>query len=425
MKFYCAPPASLPVLIPPQSIAISLYEALNRDGVGSAGTGISRACKKAGFVPSKRAVDLLSIALSVVAADNGCSRKDSPDGWTRELDVTIAVIEPDFWNTQRSSLKHLLGFLTGDIWNLSFVAGGFNKDFISEKPALDEDAVTLMSGGMDSLIGAIDLSSEGNRLLAVSQISTGDKEKQSIFAGAINGGIRHFQVNHNVRPVDSVETSQRSRSLIFIAFGVLAATSLSKYRDGAVVKLYIPENGFISLNIPLTPLRVGSLSTRTTHPHYIKQLQTLLQTSGFRIELVNPYQFKTKGEMLLNCTDQALLQRYASASTSCGRFARHGFSHCGRCVPCLVRRAAFLKWGKDDGTGYRNNNLSLVNSNAASFDDVRSVGMAAEYVRMHGLDRWIGQALSTAQLGDLTHYKDTAKRGLDELATFLTQARAL
>lgn len=425
MKFYCAPPAILPATVSQQLNLVSLYDDPHRDGVGSAGTGIFNACRKNGLVPSKRAVDLLSIALSVVAVDNGCSRKNSPDGWTRQLDVVIAVIDPAFWNTQRASLNQVLRFLTGDIWALSFIAGGFDKEFVSQKPALEEDAVTLMSGGMDSLIGAIDLASEGDRLLAVSQISTGDREKQAVFAGAIAGGMRHFQANHNARPADNVETSQRARSFVFIALGVLAATSLAKYQNGAVIKLYIPENGFISLNIPLTPLRVGSLSTRTTHPFYIKQVQALLQSAGLRIMLVNPYQFKTKGEMLINCKDQALLQRYASTATSCGRFARHGFSHCGRCVPCLVRRAAFLKWGKQDGTGYRYNNLSLVNSRASSFDDVRSVGMAAECVRMHGLDRWIGQALSTTQIGNLTQYKDTANRGLAELATFLTQMRAL
>lgn len=424
MKFYCAPPASLPATLPSDFILVSLFDSANREGVGSAGTGIFNKCKEMGLVPSKRAVDLLSIALGVVSADNGCSRKTSPDGWTRELMLTVAVIDPCFWNAQRSSLEQLLRFLTGDIWSLSFIPGGFDKDFMSQKPALNEDAVTLLSGGMDSLIGAIDLSGEGEHLVAVSQISKGDAKKQHLFAEAIPGGLRHFQVNHNVRLINGVEISQRSRSFIFIAFGVLAATSLSKYHAEESVNLYIPENGFISLNIPLTPLRVGSLSTRTTHPYYIKCLQALLHTAGLRVNLVNPYQFKTKGEMLVNCLNQSILKKYASTSTSCGRFGRY-FSHCGKCVPCLVRRAAIFKWGQKDETLYRSNNLMLANSRAKSFDDVRSVGMAVKFVQMHGLDRWIGQALSTAQIGDLTQYKDTAKRGLAELAAFLAHTGAL
>ena len=73
---------------------------------------------------------------------------------------------------------------------------------------------------------------------------------------------------------------------------------LPQYRRGDVVELLIPENGFISLNIPLTPLRLGSLSTRTTHPLFIQQMQDILDALDFRVRLSNPYQFKTKGEML-------------------------------------------------------------------------------------------------------------------------------
>ena len=73
------------------------------------------------------------------------------------------------------------------------------------------------------------------------------------------------------------------------------------YRSGDVVELLIPENGFISLNIPLTPLRVGTFSTRTTHPLFISQMQDILDALGINVRLSNPYQFKTKGEMLHEC----------------------------------------------------------------------------------------------------------------------------
>ena len=59
-----------------------------------------------------------------------------------------------------------------------------------------------------------------------------------------------------------------------------------------------------------------------------------------------------KGEMLRDCSDQPLLSSLAGESTSCGRFQRYGYRHCGRCVPCQVRRAAFLKWGTADSTDY-------------------------------------------------------------------------
>src|SRR6266852_896439 len=44
--------------------------------------------------------------------------------------------------------------------------------------------------------------------------------------------------------------------------------------------LYVPENGLIALNVPLDPLRLGSFSTRTTHPFYIARWNELLKMVG-------------------------------------------------------------------------------------------------------------------------------------------------
>ena len=123
------------------------------------------------------------------------------------------------------------------------------------------------------------------------------------------------------------------------------ASALKRYHDGEDVTLYVCENGFISINAPLTDARLGSLSTRTTHPVYMGHFQKLLSAADLRITLEIPYQFKTKGEMLAACSDQPFLRTVAHASTSCGRYARNGYKHCGRCLPCLIRRAAFHTWG--------------------------------------------------------------------------------
>ena len=52
---------------------------------------------------------------------------------------------------------------------------------------LDVDAAVLLSGGLDSSIGAIDQGEIGKKLIAVSQIVRGDGEKQELFASAIGG----------------------------------------------------------------------------------------------------------------------------------------------------------------------------------------------------------------------------------------------
>jgi hypothetical protein len=210
--------------------------------------------------------------------------------------------------------------------------------------------------------------------------------------------------------------------LVFLAYGVISASALGCYSEGDVPTLYICENGFISINPPLTPGRLGALSTRTAHPIFLGMFQQLLDAAQLRVRVMNPYQFMTKGEMLQQAADQAFLTDHASQTTSCGRFARSGFKHCGRCVPCLVRRASFHAWGEHDETVYKYQDLSRDTADYARFDDVRSVAMAVAEARAGNLDRLIGMSLSTAALGDVQPYKQTIERGLQELGTFLDAA---
>ena len=150
---------------------------------------------------------------------------------------------------------------------------------------------------------------------------------------------------------------------------------------------------------------------------FLRLIQELLVTAGLRIRIVNPYQFKTKGEMLRECLNQSIVREYAHATTSCGRFKKYGYRHCGRCVPCLVRRAAFLAAGYEDKTLYVYNDLGRDEDDHAGFDDVRSTAMALAESKAVGLESWIGTSLSTALLGDVSAYQHTVDRGLKELSS--------
>jgi Queuosine biosynthesis protein QueC len=311
--------------------------------------------------------------------------------------------------------------VTGDIWRLNFIEGGYLPKPPKTAVTRKEDVVCLLSGGMDSLVGAIDVVAQGQKPLLVSQVAKGDKFDQQRFAQIIAQNCLHLQVNHNASPPCPSERSQRGRSLVFFGLGVLAATCLDSYGAGKNIDLLVPENGFISLNVPLTPLRLGSLSTRTTHPYYLAALQSLLDKAGLNIRIRNPYQFKTKGEMLQQCQNQALLKSLIGSSTSCGRYARSGFTQCGRCVPCLVRRSAFHKWlGSDLTSGYKYSPLGTPDKKHRDFDDVRSVAYAIHTVRQRGLDEWIGGALNSAMLGASPSSRGVVERGLEELSEFLT-----
>jgi len=389
---------------------------------GSAGATLLKKVQGAKLAPVARAWDLLSLALSVICADTAKQRKESSDGWTRQIQLKIAVHDPDFWNGQKDLIEHQLKFLTTDIWSLEFVGCGLlpkpPKDLVLPK----ENCVAMLSGGLDSLIGTLDLVAGGKKPYSVSQVSVGDKRLQSCLAREIGGGLRHLQLNHNVKYPGKNDRSQRSRSLIFLAYGVLVASALKLYEDGGRIKLYMCENGWISINPPLTPARLGSLSTRTTHPIFLRLFQDLLDAAELRITVYNPYQFKTKGEMLGECKDQVFLAKYAEKTTSCGRYARNGWKQCGRCLPCLVRRAAFHAWNGSDRTSYVCNDLSKNDAHPARFDDVRCAAMATALVDAQGLDALATTNLNALVMGDLKPYKDILSRGFKEISQFLEAA---
>ncbi|HEV7334448.1 MAG TPA: Qat anti-phage system QueC-like protein QatC [Bosea sp. (in: a-proteobacteria)] len=383
---------------------------------GCAGQAAKADFLRARLEAAPRAWDFLSIALSVVTADLAVARAESPDGWTREIDVIVAVADAPFWRTQAPAIENALKFLSTDRWRLSFVEGGMQPAPPRDPVRPNENCVVLLSGGLDSLIGAIDLTTAGKRPLAVSHVVRGDGQNQQTFAAAIGGGLKHLALNHNANPPGPNETSQRARSLVFLAFGILAATSLAAYHEGEQIPLYVCENGFIALNPPLTGARLGSLSTRTAHPEFLNRIREILVAAGLRVLITNPYEHLTKGEMLTACGDQQLLTSLAAQSVSCGRYLRYNYHHCGRCVPCHIRRAAFLAWGQPDGTSYKYDQLGLDDSDHANFDDVRSVAMALAEVKAEGLDAWLGSALSYPKIGDATPHKDLISRGLTELS---------
>ena len=124
--------------------------------------------------------------------------------------------------------------------------------------------------------------------------------------------------------------------------------------------------------------------------------------------------------MLKACADQPLLDKFACESTSCGRFKQFGYRHCGRCVPCLIRRSAFLKAGREDTTKYKYKNLSINTAERMRFDDVRSAKMGVERAHTVGVERWLGAALSSARITDAAQLRSMVGRGLGELDDFLS-----
>jgi len=422
MKLICTPTRTSLPEVSEMTLPVFLYGRGDATEMVSVGAAVAEEIAGQGLTLSTRGWDLLSLALSVIAADTAVLKPHTPDGWTREIELSVAVSDADFWITQSQLIERILQFLTTDIWSISFVPTAFEPPSPKERIVPNEEAVALLSGGVDSLVGVIDLITRGVRTFAVSQIVLGDADKQTKFATELGGGLRHLQLNHNVNWAETNDLNQRARSFIFLVYGALAATTVRNYLDGASVSLYVSENGLISINPPLTDGRLGSLSTRTTHPVFLSLFQQLLWNAGIRVDLINPYQFKTKGEMLAECGNQDYLIANAHLATSCGRYRRNGFRHCGRCVPCMIRRAAFHRWPQQDQTIYVYGDLGRNDSDHAGFDDVRSAFMAVEIVEESGIDSLLGSSLASDMITDTSPYQKVAERGIAEVGAFLKNA---
>jgi 7-cyano-7-deazaguanine synthase in queuosine biosynthesis len=412
MKFRSGPRSTARIQQDPDWI--SLYAAPDLNRGPTVGYSIRETVKRRHLAPAAAAWDFLSIALSVITADGISHRDQSPDGWTRDFDIDVAVAEPEVWAAQLEKLDRALAFLTTDRWSISVRDGGDLPDQPLAPRTYDVDGVMLLSGGLDSLIGAIDLTASGLNLLATSHIVRGDAEKQEQFARAL--GIEHLALNHNASTERKhKDTSQRARSLIFLAYAIVAATCTDRYVAGETVPIYMCENGFIAINPPLTTSRISSLSTRTARPEFLSGIEQVLRNVGLNIAIINPYATKTKGEMMAECANQSMLEALAPISTSCGRFQRFNYTHCGRCVPCQIRRASFLRWGHNDPTEYYFHDIGKPDADHAAFDDVRSVAIARYEIEESGLDRWLGPTLSSPAFTDPASSLAMIARGMDEL----------
>ncbi len=412
MKILCSSINALPHSLPANTLAFTFLEASPRADIGRIACGWQRELEHVGYVPSIPVWDFMLFCFAVYAADVAVLRKGSADGWTRQIELDITFNDPGPWEANKALAEQMLRVLTGDFWTLRFLPGGPTPPS-GQRQFCDRDCIALLSGGLDSLIGGIDVTAQGRRPIFVSQLAFEDSVRQIAYAKALGGGDWHQQWSHKIVFKGKKETSTRARSMAFYGLAVLATSLLMVNRP----EILVPENGFISINPPLLPGRMASFSTRTTHPLFMGLLQKLFDAVGVDAYLSMPYRFKTKGEMLTQCADQSLLRTYACDTTSCGRFRTYNRTHCGRCVPCMVRKAAIQRWGFSDTTRYKFSALSAAGKTSA--DDPMAAACAVLTAEQRGIDSFLGATLTFASDADRPHYRRVAEQGLAEIASLL------
>lgn len=375
------------------------------------------------------ALDLWYISLMVYYADRKILRKGNYDNWTRKIKLYIPVLEKEKWDLNKDLLINMISYLSGDIWEIEFrkrelnekeekISKGIQNWYVGKKFVPDE--FCMLSGGLDSFIGAIDLLSENKKIAFVGHYGGGKGVKP--FQDNVNKLLKSkfliddkYFFNFNATPIKGIEDSTRTRSFMFFTHAIILASCMRKK-----IALNIPENGLISLNIPLTNSRLGSSSTRTTHPYYMDNLQTLLLKLGVNVILKNPFQFKTKGEMLLECKNLDFIKENYIYTMSCSHPDQVRYikdtkpKHCGTCLPCTIRRASILKAFNDDLTIY--NDVSYKNNKAKT--ELKSFKIGVKDFKNNESSKFRIQIAGKLEK-NIDEYNDLYKRGMYELANFL------
>ncbi len=380
-------------------------------------------------------VDLVRLAVMVYAADRSTLRRIGGTNWSRrDLTIDVPVSDPSRWEPVRVQMQGLLGFLSGDTWRLSFRSARAPKEQVRDNRFAGAKRVVLLSGGADSAVGALlsrhELGDVPDVLVSHVGLTTLAPVQQRVvqrIGELIPGLARLHQQVHFSRHATQLdgtrfrdETSTRTRSLLFLAFG-LAIASME------ALPLWIPENGFASLNLPLTADQRGSLSTRSTHPLFLEQLATLATAAGAHAQIENPLTAMTKGEMfshLAKLVGRDTASDFLSATHSCGHTGHRNFKisplqHCGVCFGCLLRRASFLASGLTDQTSYLSE---------------RTTGRPDDYLHsksmVPSLRAFLARGLRPADLASLTlpsgystaAARDVCERGIKELAQIRSMA---
>lgn len=342
--------------------------------------------------PSEIAIDLLLLSILTHIADTKLNRyTTSENSWSREINIILPVSNIVLWDQSKQTIIEMLNFLTGDFWDITFIERPKKYKSFIENPNFQMSPykkVSLFSGGLDSLIGMIDILEKNENVIFVSssgESKVSNAQKEILYKIKNNPKYKNikierlrfpnFHVSEKFKDIISIEKTTRGRSFLFLSLGVFVGSGIKNSFE-----LSIPENGFIALNIPLDVTRVGALTTRTTHPYYLWLWNKLLISLHINATINNPYWNKTKGEMIKEVKNKKILKELLPISISCShpsqaRYMGINTSHCGHCVPCIIRRASILyALGKKDPTKYILNDIDKreLNSKKAEGIQIRS-----------------------------------------------------
>lgn len=238
----------------------------------------------------------------------------------------------------------------------------------------------MFSGGLDSLAGAVKMASSGDKLVLVSHrpmpaLSKRQCELFDHLHSKFQTPMIHIPVWINKEKGLGREHSQRTRSFLFSALGVVVAASVKA--NG--VSFF--ENGIVSLNLPVADEVLRARASRTTHPlslSYLSELSAKLLDRPFIID--NPFLFYTKMDVVNEIANNGAgeLIQYTCSCAHTGFFKSKTQWHCGTCSQCIDRRIATIAANQ---TEYDPDRDYVTNVFTGQRDEGYKQNMAVDYAR--------------------------------------------
>jgi hypothetical protein len=224
--------------------------------------------------PSLPLMDLLRIGMAVFVVDRHVRRRQATHRrWSREIQVKIEVVRPDFWagGEVHSALQEAADFVTGDAWDFEFEKGPTHYEWTAplfwRGTSHESPLVCLYSGGLDSAAGlGLRLREQEDRPILPVTIHHQPGQRNRV-ARQFRRLKRHFSATIEPLGVKArvcrsglgkPEPSGRGRSVLFTALGAVAADLAGAH------EIEVFESGVGAMNVPLMAGMTGSMSTRSS-----------------------------------------------------------------------------------------------------------------------------------------------------------------
>jgi 7-cyano-7-deazaguanine synthase in queuosine biosynthesis len=303
--------------------------------------------------------DVLDLAEAVYIADRCTERTDKGTSSLRVIRITVPLRRPELF--REAELSELMRCLSLDSVSFNIVKRKREKNpNTPSSQSYDNDLVCLVSGGVDSFGGLVDACKNDMDPVAISHYTSDSTIPSRVVESTRSNydvSIPHMKIGTLTNKGGSLssldkEPSMRLRSFLYLSLGAATAMTLD------IDKIVMAENGIMSPGIPFSPARIGPFTTRTAHPVYMKAFQDWFSRVGqCHIRISNPFEYRTKAEVL-SLIEKEHMELTLGKTSSCFKLQwarRKGKGHCGYCVPCIIRRSAFLTQGiedSDDSRGY-------------------------------------------------------------------------